>query len=63
MLLLYTALIDEESDKLLFEGLYLKYRAPMTMIARGILHDSMEAEDAVQCFYGNCQANQAGPYI
>lgn len=48
MLLFYTALIDDEGERLRFEQIYYGYRKQMLYVAQGILHDPMEAEDAVQ---------------
>ncbi len=48
MLLLYTAMIDDECDRLRFEDIYYNYRKQMLYVAQGVLHDSHEAEDAVQ---------------
>ncbi len=48
MLLLYTALIDDEKDQLRFEEIYYAYRKQMLLVAQRILHDPIEAEDAVQ---------------
>lgn len=48
MLLLYTAMIDEEPDRLRFEELYYTYRKQMLLVALRILDDPNEAEDAVQ---------------
>ena len=51
MLLFYTALIDDEGERLQFEQIYYGYRKQMLYVAQGILHDPMEAEDAVQNLY------------
>ena len=48
MLNLYTAMIDDERDQLRFEDIYYNYRKQMLLVAQRILHDPMEAEDAVQ---------------
>lgn len=48
MLLLYTAMIDEEPDRLRFEQLYHTYRKQMLLVAHRVLNDPNEAEDAVQ---------------
>ena len=48
MLFLYTALIDDEKDQLRFEEIYYGYRKQMLLVAQRILHDPIEAEDAVQ---------------
>lgn len=48
MLLLYTAMIDDEQDKLRFEDIYYTYCKQMYLVAMQVLHDHGEAEDAVQ---------------
>lgn len=48
MIMLYFALIDDESDKLLFEDIFNNYQKQMLVIAKGILHNHEDAEDAVQ---------------
>lgn len=48
MLLLYTSLIDDESDKLRFEEIYYGYHKKMFIIAKGILKSKEDSEDAVQ---------------
>lgn len=48
MLLFYTALIENESDKLLFEDIFNNHKKQMLSIAKGILHNHEDAEDAVQ---------------
>lgn len=48
MLLFYTAMIDDTQDQLRFEDIYYSYRKQMLLVAQRILHDPMEAEDAVQ---------------
>lgn len=48
MLLIYTALIDDESDKILFEDIFYNHQKQMFAIAKGILHNREDAEDAVQ---------------
>lgn len=48
MLLIYTALIDDESDKILFEDIFYNHQKQMFVIAKGILHNREDAEDAVQ---------------
>ena len=47
MISLYLTMIDDESEKSLFESLYLKYRNYMFHIANGILNDTYLSEDAV----------------
>lgn len=48
MLILYTALIDDESDKLRFEEIYYRYHKRMYIVAKKILGNNEDAEDAVQ---------------
>lgn len=48
MLLYYFTLIDDESDKLLFEEIFNDYQKQMLAIAKGILKNREDAEDAVQ---------------
>lgn len=48
MLLLYTALIDDECDRLRFEDIYNDYHKQMLYVAQRILRDPGDAEDAVQ---------------
>ena len=48
MLILYTALIDDESEKLRFEEIYYSYHKRMYMAAKKILGNNEDAEDAVQ---------------
>lgn len=48
MLILYTALIDDESDKLRFEEIYYSYHKRMYIVAKKILGNNEDAEDAVQ---------------
>lgn len=48
MMLLYTAMIDNEQDKLRFEDIYNTYCKQMYLVAMQVLHDHGEAEDAVQ---------------
>ena len=48
MLILYTALIDDESDKLRFEEIYYSYHKRMYVVAKKILGNNEDAEDAVQ---------------
>lgn len=47
MLAFYLALIDDESDKRLFENLYYAHRKQMISMAVYILHNDDDAEDAV----------------
>lgn len=48
MLGMYAALIDEDEDLRYFEYIYWKYGGQMLSVARSILEDLPEAEDAVQ---------------
>ena len=48
MLLFFTSLIDDESDKQRFEDIYYGYHKQMIVIAKGILRNQHDAEDAVQ---------------
>lgn len=48
MLMFYTALIDDEEDKIAFEHIYYTYRKRMLRIAENILMNHEDAEDAVQ---------------
>lgn len=48
MLILYTALIDDESDKLRFEEIYYSYHKRMYIVAKKVLGNNEDAEDAVQ---------------
>lgn len=47
-MLLYTLLIDDETDKQRFEDIYYSYHKQMLVIAKGVLHNQQDAEDAVQ---------------
>lgn len=48
MLILYTAMIDDEADQLRFADIYYGYRKQMLLTARRILGNDEDAEDAVQ---------------
>lgn len=48
MLLFYTSLINDESDRLRFEEIYYGYHKTMYAIANGILQNKEDSEDAVQ---------------
>ncbi len=48
MLLIYLTLIDSEEDQKKFELLYNLYKKRMWFTANAILHDPLDAEDAVQ---------------
>lgn len=48
MLIFYTALIDDESEKLRFEEIYYSYHKRMYVVAKKILSNNEDAEDAVQ---------------
>ena len=47
MLVFYTLLIEEESDKAKFEKIYTLYRKKMWYVANSVLNDAYLAEDAV----------------
>lgn len=47
-MLIYLQLIENENDKIEFEHIYSEYRNQMFYIARKILRDEYDAEDAVQ---------------
>lgn len=47
MLLFYTLLIEEETDKIKFEKIYTLYRKKMWYTANSVLSDAYLAEDAV----------------
>jgi len=47
MIILYMSLMDNQSDRELFESMYIKYRLPMLHIAMSILKDQDLAQDAV----------------
>lgn len=46
-MLVYLQMIDSEEDKSKFERIYRKYRGLMLYVARGIVGDDADAEDAV----------------
>lgn len=48
ILLMYTALIDDEKDQLCFTNIYNSYRKQMLLAAQRVLNSPEEAEDAVQ---------------
>lgn len=48
MLLLYTAMIEDETDQLRFEDIYYRYRKQMLLVAGRVLQSPEDAEDAVQ---------------
>lgn len=43
----FLAFIDDENERRLFEMLYLSYRKQMQAVARSILSNDADAEDAV----------------
>ena len=47
MLSFFLALLNETTDQELFERIYLNYRKQMFIVARGILQNDADAEDAV----------------
>lgn len=48
MLMMYMAMIDDDADQLRFADIYNQYRKQMLYVAYHVLHDQIEAEDAVQ---------------
>lgn len=46
--MMYAAVIDDAEDMLRFERIYYGYRKQMLFAANEVLHDTHEAEDAVQ---------------
>lgn len=48
MLLLCAAMIEEPEERLRFENIYYSYRKQMLMVARKVLPDPWDAEDAMQ---------------
>lgn len=48
MLMMYMAMIDDESDQHRFLDIYNQYRKQMLYVAYHVLNDQVEAEDAVQ---------------
>lgn len=48
MLMMYAAVIDDAEDMLRFERIYYGYRKQMHFVTNELLHDTHEAEDAVQ---------------
>ena len=48
MLMMYAAVIDDAEDMLRFERIYYGYRKQMLFVADKVLHNTHEAEDAVQ---------------
>ena len=47
-MLLYMAMIESEEDRSKFEIIFYEYRDLMYSVAKKILHDDRDAEDAVQ---------------
>lgn len=47
MLALYMSFIDDESQRHLFEEIYLNYRKQMLLVARSVLGSDTDAEDVV----------------
>ena len=47
MLALYMSFIDDESQRRLFEEIYLNYRKQMLLVARSVLGSDTDAEDVV----------------
>ncbi len=48
MLALYLQMLDTPEEKVRFEQIYQKYRGLMYRVADSVLHNSQDAEDAVQ---------------
>jgi len=48
MLLMYTAIIEEMPARTRFERIYDSYCKQMVFVAMGVLHNTQDAEDAVQ---------------
>lgn len=47
MLVLYMSFIDDEIHRRLFEEIYITYRKQMFLVARAVLSNDSDAEDAV----------------
>ena len=47
MLIFYMSFIDDESQRRLFEEIYLNYRKQMLLVARSVLGSETDAEDVV----------------
>ena len=47
MLIFYMSFIDDESQRRLFEEIYLNYRKQMLLVARSVLGSDTDAEDVV----------------
>ena len=47
MLVLYMSFIDDEIHRRLFEEVYITYRKQMFLVARAVLSNDSDAEDAV----------------
>ena len=56
MLSLYLSVIEGDEDRRLFEKIYNKYRLPMMNMAKSILSNDMDAEDAVHDVFANVAA-------
>ena len=52
-MLLFLSIIENEEDRALVEELYYEYREDMFGVARSVLRDASEAEDAVQTVFMN----------
>lgn len=48
MLIIYAAMIDDEVDQLRFVDIYHGYRKQMLLVAKRVLNNDADAEDAVQ---------------
>lgn len=62
MLFFYAAMIDDASDQLRFTDIYNGYRKQMLLVARRVLNNHEDAEDAVQAaFLGIAQRIRSVP--
>ncbi len=62
MFFLYAAMIDDETEQLRFADIYHGYRKQMLLVARRVLNNDEDAEDAVQAaFWGIAQRMKAVP--
>ena len=57
MLAFFLALLSETTDQQLFEQIYLNYRKQMFVVARGILQNDADAEDAVHDVFFRIASN------
>ena len=62
MLFMYAAMIDDEVDQLRFADIYHGYRKQMLLVAKRVLNNDEDAEDAVQiAFLGIAQRIKSVP--